>query len=139
MGIRAMSMLLEERNIPDCALWLERESFMYVYRFVMRYLKRYHHTACKILYTVEADESCAEEILEEFGGHLKNALRKSDLMMKTGKNQFFVLLPEVRKEYADATADRVASEWSRRYSSHPVTYETEIVENTEDEGTLTQA
>ena len=128
-GIREISMLLEERNIPNCALRLERESFMYVYRFVLRYLLRYHNTACKILFTVQPDEDAPDEIVEEFGEHVKNSLRKSDLMMKTGRDQYFVLLPEVKEESVVSTAERVISDWKIKHSDITVTYETEIVKN----------
>lgn len=126
-GIRTISMLLDERHIPDCALMLERESFMYVYRFVMRFLRRYRHIACKILFTVSAAGDSADEIAEEFGGHLMHSLRKSDLMMKAGKNQYFVLLPDVREESASATAERAAGTWNAAHTDNPVTFETELV------------
>lgn len=124
-GIRAMSMLLNERNIPDCALRLDRESFMYVYRFLMRYIIRYQSVVCKVLFTVAADDT----VTEQFGEHLKNALRKSDLMMKAGKNQFFVLLPEIKEEFASATAERVVSTWKASGADAAVTYETEIAQS----------
>ena len=132
MGIAAFSMLLDERNIPDCALHLERESFMYVYRFVMRFLRRYRITGCKLLFTVSAEGTRADETAEEFGEFLKNTLRKSDLMMRVGKQQYFVLLPDVGEGDPAAAAERVTSAWNRRCPEHPVTYETELVQNPEE-------
>ncbi len=131
VNIRTVSMLLDERTIPDRALLLERESFIYVYRFVMRFLLRHHCTVCKVLFTVSAEESRADAVTEEFGEYLQNTLRKSDLIMKAGKNQFFVLLTDVRHACADAAAKRAASEWNKRCSENPVSYDAELIANPE--------
>ena len=135
MGIAAFSRLLDERNIPDCALYLERENFMYVYRFVMRFLKRYRITGCKLLFTISAEGTRADETAEEFGEFLKNTLRKSDLMMRAGKQQYFVLLPDAGEGDPAAAAERVAAAWNRRCPEHPVAYETELVQNPEKKRT----
>lgn len=130
MGIRTVSMLMDERNIPDCALQLDREHFMYAYRFVMRLLRRTDLTACKILFTVSAGESRTDEIAEEFGEHLMHSLRKSDLMMKVGRDQYFVLLTDVREGSAFTAAERAAREWNTRHTGNTVTFEAELVRNT---------
>ena len=127
-GIRSLSVLLDERHIPDCAMQLERENFLSVYRFVMRFLRRYHHTACKILFTVSAEGARADAAAEEFGEHLKNTLRKSDLMMRAGRNQYFVLLSDVQEENADTAAERAVSAWNLAHPEYPAAYETEFVQ-----------
>ena len=123
-GIRTISMILEERNIPNCALKLDRDAFIYVYRFVLRYLRRYKNTACKLLFTVEQESSA--EVYESFGEHIKNSLRKSDIMMQYKKNKFFVLLPEVKAEFAEQVARRICDRWKER-SDIAVSYEMEII------------
>lgn len=123
-GIRTISMILEERNIPNCALRLDRDAFIYVYRFVLRYLRRYKNTACKLLFTVEHENSAEE--CERFGEHIKNSLRKSDIMMQYKKNSFFVLLPEVKAEFAEQVAHRICDRWNE-LSDTRVRFEIEII------------
>ncbi len=127
VGIASVSRLLEERHIPDCALMLDRESFMYVYRFVMRHLMRNRDTGCKVLFTVSAEGTQEAEIAEEFGIFLQHALRKSDLMMKAGKKQYFVLLPEVGQN-GTAAAERVTEAWNGQHPGNPVTFESELLQ-----------
>lgn len=121
--IKTISMILEERNIPNCALRLDRNAFLYVYRFVLRYLKRYKNTGCKLLFTIDSDSA---DVCEAFGEHIKNTLRKSDIMMQYKKNKYFVLLPEVKAEFAEQVAKRICDKWTG-LSESKISYELEIV------------
>ncbi len=122
--ISTISMILDERNIPNCALKLDRDAFIYVYRFVLRYMKRYKNTACKLLFTIDKDSST--EVCESFGEHIKYSLRKSDIMMQYKKNRYFVLLPEVKAEFAEQVAQRICGKWAE-ISDIGISYELEIV------------
>ncbi len=58
MDLKTLSMILSERNESSSALKLDMSSFVGVYRYVMRYILRYHKSACKILVTLSpADET----------------------------------------------------------------------------------
>ena len=50
--LERFSQILEERNIKDSALWLNQEAFTGVYRFLLRYLRRYEGTAVKAIFTL---------------------------------------------------------------------------------------
>lgn len=102
-GLKALSMILSERNIPDNALMLDKEAFINVYRFIMRYIKRYHRSACTLLFTLSPAQKQEDGIFygycDKFCEHVKDNLRKSDLVMRYRKNQIFVFLTDV-KEFA---------------------------------------
>ena len=94
--IRAISEILGERSIQDVALQLDKDSFSPVYRYVIRYIIRHHISACKLLFTLEpasgTRNSAFFERVDEFGNHIRESLRKSDIFMRNSKNQYFVFL-----------------------------------------------
>ena len=114
IDLNKLSTLLSERNIPDSALMLDQDSFLYVYRFVTRYVLRYHKKACKLLFTfipTEGFEDEYEELCEEFCAHAKSHLRKSDLLMQYKKGQLFVFLTEVREEALRIVLSNILNGW----------------------------
>ncbi len=112
-----LSMIFEERNISDAAFWLGQDSFAQVYRFMMRYIQSYRSTAYKALFTVtprkkDLKESDASAIIEQFGSILNHSLRKSDIMMQNGYNQFFIFLPEMTSQNIEKVLGRVIERWN---------------------------
>ena len=132
-----LSRLLEEKPGDESALWLNQASFINIYRFMMRYIKTYNSTAYKILITLNPDEEKSRRvsinsICEEFAGFLKVNLRKSDIMMQSKANQFFLLLPELSDSNVGDVLERITTNWKEKdpegiininYDIHVVSFE----------------
>lgn len=111
-----LSKSMEESNNEGGALWLDHADFSIVYRFLRRYIQTYKNPAGKMLITFTSirdditDEEFAQ-IVKGFGGVINAALRKSDIMMQSRNNQFFLLLPELNKEILEKIARRFEKRW----------------------------
>ena len=131
-GLKALSMILSERNIPDSALSLEKEAFINVYRFIMRYLKRYNRNACKLLFTltpVKEDDKEFFDVCDKFFEHVKESLRKSDLVMRYRKNQIFVFLTDIKEFAISQVIGTIKSSWHKEHGDVvTVSYEIEGIE-----------
>ena len=132
LNMKNISMLLSERTISDNALQLDMDSFIHVYRFVIRYLKRYHKNACKILFTLSpAGERSEEEFINDcdsFCAHAKAILRKSDLVMQCRQNQLFVFLTDIKEEAIKHVIGSIIRNWNRNQEGTLlITYEAEFV------------
>ena len=132
-SLQRINMILEERNPPNCALMLGRESFIQIYRYIYRYIQTYGIDACKVLFSISPSGEAIKknrfmEIAEAFGEILKNTLRKSDIMMQNQINQFFVVLIEVNKENIHRVIERFLGAWEKsEYSGEVlVVYELEM-------------
>ena len=108
---------LEECNDASNGLWMGRDAFGNVYRHILRYLDRYHGIAFQVLFTVEmpkdASESVRTEIMTQFRRQLQRNLRGSDMMLESGSNQLFLLLPEVQESDIGHVIFSVIDEWKR--------------------------
>ena len=138
-GLKALSMILSERNIPDSALSLEKEAFINVYRFIMRYLKRYNRNACKLLFTItppsDNDAGAPDEdkhfydICDKFFEHVKESLRKSDLVMRYRKNQVFVFLTDIKEFAISQVIGGIKGSWHKENGDIvSISYEVEGIE-----------
>ncbi|SCW50494.1 diguanylate cyclase (GGDEF) domain-containing protein [Ruminococcaceae bacterium YRB3002] len=120
LDIFTISEILGERNIPDVALQLDKDAFSYVYRYVMRDIKRNRKCALKILFTLEQKESdplgaaAYKDMCDEFGSHVRESLRKSDILTRSSFNQYFVFLTEIRPEACDKVVEHLISSWYDR-------------------------
>ena len=108
--------VLEERNIQNSALWLDKDSFGVAYRYIMRYIRSYKGSAYRALITLEKKDPSFDEdafllVAEEFGQVIDQSLRKSDVMMQNRPNQFLLLLPELDDEYAESVFARIRNSW----------------------------
>lgn len=118
MDLKTLSHILEERNIPQSAMWMGREAFGNIYRYMIRYMDRYQGTAYKLLFTghilvdnlAQAERT---EILEHVRELLQDSLRNSDIMMQIGENHFFLLLPEINQYNVERVIERINKAWSR--------------------------
>ena len=113
-----LTQILDERGEASNALWLGQDAFINVYRFLLRFLRSYHGTACKAIFTlkpvnIEFKGTRLNALTDDFGTVLKTTLRMSDLMMQTRTNQFFVLFPELTEEYVDNVVQRILSTWEK--------------------------
>ena len=109
---------------------------------MIRYIQSYHGVAYKILFTINPKDSMVDAavfatVTQQFGERLNKSLRKSDIMMQTNSNQFFLLLPELDDKYVNSVVDRLKNEWNKIELSGvaELSYATEIIspdENAED-------
>ena len=132
--IKTLSEILGERNIPDVALQLDREGFSNVYRYIIRYLIRNHRNACKVLFTLSqsdsVDSAYYKDCLDEFGNHLRSSMRKSDILMRNNKTQYFVLLTDIREDSTEMVIEMIMSKWHQyRPDTLVITYESEFIGN----------
>ncbi len=108
---------LEECNDASNGMWLGKEAFGNIYRHMLRYLDRYHGIAFQVLFTVEMSKDTSgtvrEEIMAQFRRKIQMALRSSDMMMESGPNQVFLLLPEVQESDIGHVIFRLIDEWKR--------------------------
>ncbi len=116
--LHRMSDMMDERNIGSHALWLGKNEFTSVYRYMLRYIQRYHEKAYKLLFTVTpAEEHGAglelDEVADRLGGVLMHSLRNSDIMMQCAANQFFLLLPMVAERDIHTVIERIMDSWRR--------------------------
>lgn len=132
--IRGISDILGERSIPDVALQLDKDSFAPVYRYIIRYIIRHHITACKVLFTlmpgegVEAEEY--NDLLDEFGNHIRESLRKSDILMRNRKNQYFVFLTDIREDSTEKVIHHIIDRWEEKMPKKlSLTYESDFIGN----------
>lgn len=108
---------IEERNEKGGALFLGKDSFAIVYRFVMRFYQRYGGVAAIVLFTlvseVQLDNADFLDCMQQLEGVLDKTLRRSDLVMHSSANSFFILLTERSKVEADMAVDRVMEAWEQ--------------------------
>lgn len=113
----SVTMILEERNIPMSAMWMGREAFINIYRYLVRYMERYHGIAYRVLFTVSIlDKNTSKEdrveYMTRFRVMMQESLRNSDLMVEVSENQLFLLLPETHQTNINIVIDRLMRKWS---------------------------
>ena len=134
LDIRAISEILGERSIQNVALQLDRDAFSHVYRYIIRYAIRHHINACKILFTLEPSAGVSEgsfaDCVDEFGTHIRESLRKSDIFMRNNKNHYFVFLTDIREDSVQKVADHIINGWKKKHADDlEITYVTEFISN----------
>ena len=117
INLNTLSRILEERNVPQSAMWMGKEAFGNIYRYMIRYMDRYRGTAHKLLYSVEledgTDDKAREMITDRVRELLQFSLRNSDIMMQIGASHFFLLLPEINEYNAVRVTDRIEKAWQK--------------------------
>ena len=116
INLAMLTTILEERNIPQNAMWMGKEAFGNVYRYMIRYMDRYRGTAYKMLFTAkfipkDLSESEKEKIMMSLRELLQESLRNSDIMMQIGDNHFFLMLPEISDYNVSRVTERVMHAW----------------------------
>ena len=116
LDISRISEILGERSIPNVALQLDRDAFSYVYRYVMRYMTRNQKSVCKVLFTLTPGDGITDahykDLCDEFGNHIRESLRKSDILMRSRYNQYFVLLTDIRKDAISFVTGNILRKWT---------------------------
>ncbi len=125
-SLQKLRMILDERNVGSEALWLGQEEFRSIYRYMLRFFRRYHEGAFRLLFSVTPREASLsnEEFLSamtRFGDILKTTLRNSDIMMQSDSSHYLLLLPMVSGEGdIDRVLQRIDSAWEREEDSSRV-------------------
>ena len=137
MDIKGISEILAERNITNVALQLDMDAFTHVYRFANRYFIRNNINSCKVLFTLHKPEEMHEEnyhdFCDEFGNHIRENLRKSDLLTRSRFNQYYVIITDIREEFVDKVITEIIASWKEnRRNSPEITYEKEFIRNEGD-------
>ena len=108
------ALLSEQSNVPN-TLWMGRDFFGSFYKYMVRYMDRYHSSAYQVLLTllVPADKKTEARaaITAAFRKTVCSALRSSDVMMECKDNQQFLLLPEVQDYDIERVMTRLRSAW----------------------------
>ena len=123
--IENVRMLLEERNRKAGAYVLGFESFRDIYRFMIRSIENYHKVFGLVLFTVMAEG----DVVDAFGEVLSASLRRSDVITKSGKHQYMVLLAEMEGADAEPILQRVLTRWNDSGKGGPrdVSYDTVLI------------
>ena len=118
MSLDAVTMILEERSVSTNAMWMGQDAFINIYRYMMRYMERYHGVAYRVLFTLtmasgEYNREEQEEIRERFRSLIQGSLRNSDVMLEVSGNQIFLLLPGILEDNIHVVTDRMTARWRR--------------------------
>ena len=137
MDLRGLSEILAERNVTNVALQLDMEAFTHVYRFANRYFVRNSLNCCKVLFTLKCPEGLSQEEFrnqcDEFGNHIRENLRKSDMLTRSRFNQYYVVITDIREEFVDRVIASIIENWEKnRPVSMNIGYEKEFVRNDVD-------
>ena len=128
-----LTRILEEESTPHSTMLLGQESFGNVYRYMMRYMKRYQGKAYKFLVTVEVRDEIPQDAFMGLIGQveeiLKKLLRNSDLMMQTKENQYFLLLPMIDEIHVPGVIERLKEAWARTECADlaELVFDTEVI------------
>lgn len=107
--------IISERNPGREALILGTEAFSRIFHFVERLSASHGVRSLRLLFIVTPEKSvddCAfNEAVVSFGEVLKRVLGKSDMILQSKKNQYFVLIPMVQDADAGLVTDRIMTAW----------------------------
>ena len=116
LNLETITAILEERIEAPNAMWMGREVFGSIYKYMVRYMDRYHSSAYRVLLTVkvspEAGTAKRAEIISTFRKMIRTSLRTSDVMMECGENQLFLLLPGIHEHDIDRLLSRLLHKWN---------------------------
>ena len=118
MSLDAVTLILEERSVSTNAMWMGQDAFINIYRYMMRYMERYHGVAYRVLFTLtmasgEYNQEEQEEIRDRFRTLIQSSLRNSDVMVEVSENQIFLLLPEMHEANVHVVIERLMNRWNR--------------------------
>jgi diguanylate cyclase (GGDEF)-like protein len=108
---------LEERNDSDGTMVLGNDSFAVVYRFVMRYYRRYGGPATLLLFELNPKSEDGQErmieAMDRFSNILEKVLRMSDTVMQSDSHSFFVMLTECVEDDIENVIARIINSFSK--------------------------
>ena len=107
---------LRESDVPHGAFRIGFDALGQVYHYFMRYIDRYCESAFKVLFTLtpkDPDYGSVYELAEYFGELIGRQLRRSDILVHTKQDQFFLILPDVNLENFQMLMERILKPWYR--------------------------
>lgn len=121
MNLETITAILEERIEAPSAMWMGRDVFGSIYKYMVRYMDRYHSSAFRVLLTLkiaaDVPDTKRAELIIQFRRKIRNSLRNSDVMMECGDNQLFLLLPEIYEHDIDRVIGRLLHKWNETTDS----------------------
>ena len=116
LNLETITAILEERMEAPSAMWMGRDVFGSIYKYMVRYMDRYHSSAYRVLLTLkvasDVNDNDRADIIVQFRRKIRNSLRNSDVMMECGENQLFLLLPEIQEHDIDRVIGRLLRKWN---------------------------
>ena len=129
LDLETITAILEAKKDAPNSIWIGQSAFSSIYRFMIRYLDRYHSSAYRVLLTLKIRSELSPEeqaaVMDDFRQTIQSCLRNSDVMMECGIHQLFLLLPEIRDFDIQRVVARLLSRWrdSPSAKSGVITYE----------------
>ncbi len=109
---------MEERNDKDGSMLVGKESFIAVFRFLMRYDRRFAECAGAILFELEAPDDDGGEAMKSAAGVLEDILTKelkiSDVVLPYSRSSFFVMLPRCDEKEVTEKAEKILNIYSAK-------------------------
>ena len=100
------------------------------YRHILRNMQRSQGSSFQVLFTLEmpknTDAAHRSEILGQFRSLLQNTLRSSDMLLESGENQFFLLLPEMPEDRISPLLSDVISRWKQTENGRYTSIDSEV-------------
>lgn len=127
--LKKMMTLCNERGKAESAMMLNRDAFVYVYRYLDRFTRRNNKETAKIIIYLspvgEVDEEEYMDALSVFGNILQNSFRKNDVITKSRNNCYFLLLSEYSNNDQEIAMKRVQDKWkdTEYYEKFKIGYE----------------
>ena len=116
LNLETITAILEERMEAPSAMWMGRDVFGSIYKYMVRYMDRYHSSAYRVLLTLkvasDVNDTERSDIIVQFRRKIRNSLRNSDVMMECGDNQLFLLLLEIQEHDIDRVIGRLLRKWN---------------------------
>ena len=116
LNLETITAILEERMEAPNAMWMGRDVFGSIYKYMVRYMDRYHSSAYRVLLTLkiaaDVPDTDRASIIIQFRRKIRNSLRNSDVLMECGDNQLFLLLPEIQDHDIDRVIGRLLKKWN---------------------------
>ena len=116
LNLETITAILEERIEAPNAMWMGRDVFGSIYKYMVRYMERYHSSAYRVLLTLKVSSEVSDperaDIIVQFRRKIRGSLRNSDVMMECGDNQLFLLLPEVKEHDINRVISRLLRRWN---------------------------
>ncbi len=115
-SLESLEKRLRESDVPHGAFRIGFDALGQVYHYFMRYIDRYCESAFKVLFTltpVDPNYGSVYELAEYFGELIGRQLRRSDILVHTKQDQFFLILPDVSRENFEMLMERILKPWYR--------------------------
>ena len=104
--------ILEERNDKSGALLLGKDYFSAVYKYIMRFYRRYGGDAAILLFELDTEDTDAQHIMEideQFCSVAEKTLRMSDIMVQNGSLSFLIMLTECSRGDIEKVINRITN------------------------------